>query len=210
MLEGAGPLLLRCLICFGFGSIPFAVLAMLGSGIDIRQIGSGNPGFNNVLRVSNWRAALTLTGDVGKGSFALWLVLRAWPAQSGSQIDPVALGWLYGLAAVLGHCYSPFLKFNGGKGIATSGGAMLVLYPIWAAIALGFFAIVRITASRLKWAESGMVASLTTWALLTLLMLVFVGSRDATYAAIMTLVLAWRHKRNFQNLWRTAISNGQP
>ena len=58
-------MLLRLLMCFAAGSIPFAILAMIGSGVDIRQIGSGNPGFNNVLRVNKWRAVLTLIGDMG-------------------------------------------------------------------------------------------------------------------------------------------------
>src|SRR5713226_3904149 len=121
--------LVGLLACFLLGSIPFAVLAMLGSGIDIRRVGSGNPGFNNVLRVSKPRAVLALIGDMGKGCLAAWMLLHFAP-----QSSRVALGWLGGFAAVLGHCYSPFLRFHGGKGIATSGGVMLVLYPTWAAI----------------------------------------------------------------------------
>ncbi len=190
------PVLLRLLVCFFLGSVPFALVAMLGSGIDIRRVGSGNPGFNNVLRVSKWRAGLTLMGDMGKGSLAVWLFTH----YAGQQSDTLAFGWLYGFAAVLGHCYSPFLKFNGGKGIATSGGVMVVLYPFWAAVALIYFAVFRVAAGRLKWPEAGMMASMTTWVLLTLLMTVFVGRPDATYAALMTLFLAWRHKKNFQNL----------
>jgi glycerol-3-phosphate acyltransferase PlsY len=187
--------LVRLSVCFLAGSIPFSVLAMLGSGIDIRRIGSGNPGFNNVLRVSKPRAMLALMGDMGKGFLAVWMVLHVWPQGNG-----IALGWLYGFAAVLGHCYSPFLKFNGGKGIATSGGVMLVLYPIWAVIALAYFTLIRMAAGKLKWREAGTIASLTTWILFVLLMLAFVGRQDATYAAIMTLFLAWRHKKNFQKL----------
>src|SRR2546426_9691795 len=93
--------LVGLLVCFLIGSIPFAVLSMLGTGIDIRRVGSGNPGFNNVLRVSKPRAVLALIGDMGKGFLAIWLFHSAG--------DPVALGWVYGFAAILGHCYSPFL-----------------------------------------------------------------------------------------------------
>ncbi len=182
----------RLAICFFAGSIPFAVLAMLGSGIDIRRVGSGNPGFNNVLRVNKWRAVLTLAGDLGKGFLAVWCCLR--PG------DGLLAGWLYGFAAVLGHCYSPFLKFNGGKGVATSAGVMLVLYPRWAAIALLLFTIVRIAGSRRKWKEAGAIGSLSAWMAFTLSMLLFVGSRDALLAAVMTMFLAWRHRKNFQNL----------
>ncbi|MBI3665936.1 MAG: glycerol-3-phosphate acyltransferase [Acidobacteria bacterium] len=192
MPEIEGALVLRLLLCFLAGSIPFAVVAMLGTGIDIRRAGSGNPGFNNVLRFSKWRAVLTLMGDMGKGIVPVWLSMR--PG------DGVMLGWLYGFAVVLGHCYSPWLKFKGGKGIATSGGVMLVLYPRWAAVALALFVVVRLAGSRLKWREAGAIGSLATWAVFTLLMLAFAGPQDSLFAAVMTLFLAWRHKKNFQNL----------
>jgi glycerol-3-phosphate acyltransferase PlsY len=182
----------RFIICFLLGSIPFAVLAMMGSGVDIRTVGSGNPGFNNVLRVNKWRAVLTLIGDLGKGYFAVWL------ASHGAH--GVALGWLFGFGAILGHCFSPFLKFNGGKGIATSAGVMLQLYPLFAAVALFFFVVMRVAGSKLKWPEAGAMASMTTWVLFVVLMLAFVHTQDAVYAALMTLFLGWRHKKNFRNL----------
>lgn len=198
-------LIVRIIICFIIGSIPFAVISMSGTGVDIRQVGSGNPGFNNVLRVSKWRAVLTLAGDMGKGMIAVWLVLDAWPLH-GMVSGRVALGWLFGFAAILGHCYSPFLKFKGGKGVATSGGVMLMLYPVWAAGALVYFALARITFGKLRWREAGATASITAWALFTILMFFGVGKTDAAYAAIMTLFLAWRHKKNFQNLFRPTPS----
>ena len=185
-------IIIRFVVCFLLGSIPFAVLAMKGSGIDIRNVGSGNPGFNNVLRVNKWRAVLTLIGDLGKGYFAVWL------ASHGAH--GVALGWLFGFGAIMGHCFSPFLKFNGGKGIATSAGVMLQLYPLWAAVGLAFFVVMRLTGSRLKWPEAGAMASMGTWVVFTILMLAFVSPQDAMYAALMTLFLGWRHRKNFQNL----------
>ncbi|HEV2175690.1 MAG TPA: glycerol-3-phosphate acyltransferase [Terriglobia bacterium] len=195
------PVLIRLVVCFAIGSIPFAVLAMAGSGIDIRTVGSGNPGFNNVLRVSKWRAVVALVGDMGKGYLAVWLALRLWPVPSAPHpLDAMSLGWLYGFAAVCGHCYSPFLKFNGGKGVATSAGVMLVLYPPWAVAGLVYFAVFRVVAGKLKWREAGAVASLTTWLVFVILMLVFVGSRDTLYAALITLFLIWRHKKNLQSL----------
>ena len=115
MIENVGPVVLRLILCFLIGSVPFAVLSMLGTGIDIRHVGSGNPGFNNVLRVNKRRAVLALIGDMGKGYFAVWLVWRAWPVHAfwitrvPTHGDLVTLGWLYGLAAVAGHCFSPFL-----------------------------------------------------------------------------------------------------
>jgi len=219
MFENSAPLLVRFLICFVIGSIPFAVVSMMGSGVDIRKVGSRNPGFNNVLRVSSRRAVAALVGDMGKGALAVWLVLYVWPAHlpqgawaqgawagaawaAGHPVFPaeIALAWSYGLAAVLGHCFSPFLKLNGGKGIATSGGVMLVLYPVWAVIALAYFTAARVAGGKLKWREAGTIASLTTWALFVLLMLFFVGRLDAACAAVMLSFLTWRHKKNLQNL----------
>lgn len=202
------PIVLRFLLCFVFGSIPFAVVAMAGSGIDIRRVGSGNPGFNNVLRVSVPRAVVALIGDMGKGVFAIWLVIHVWPV-TGAGTNSILLGWLFGFGAILGHCFSPFLKLKGGKGIATSGGVMLVLYPMWAVIALTYFAAARVALSKLKWREAGMVASVTTWVLFALLMLGFVGLQDAGYAALVTLFLVWRHQKNFQNLFAASGAGGQ-
>ncbi len=188
--------LLRLLVCFAVGSIPFAVISMVGTGIDIRKVGSGNPGFNNVLRFSKGRAVLALIGDMGKGYLTVWLVYRLFHLPG----DGIAMGWLYGFAAVLGHCYSPFLSFNGGKGIATSGGVMLVLYPTLSVIALAYFTVARISFGKLKWREAGTLASLTTWGLFTL-MLLFVERAGALWSLIMALFLTWRHKPNLQRLF---------
>ena len=185
--------LLKVLGCFATGSIPFAIVAMWGSGIDIRKVGSGNPGINNVLRVSKARAAIALAGDMGKGFLPVW-----WCLVTGA---PEAFGWLFGFASVFGHCYSPWLKFNGGKGVATSAGVMLVLYPQWAATALGFFLLIRVLAGRRGWLEAGMIGSIATWVFFSVLMWLYGSPRDVQNAALMTLFLAWRHQRNFRNLW---------
>ena len=199
MLETLVPILLRLVVCFLIGSITFSVIAMAGSGIDICKVGSGNPGFNNVLRVSKPRAVIALIGDMGKGFLAAWLFWRF--LQPG---DSIHYGWLYGFASVVGHCYSPFLKFNGGKGVATSGGVMLVLYPAWAGVALASFAVIRFTGSRLKWKEAGAIGSLLTWVIFALLVLVFTGPQQAANAALMILFLSWRHRQNFRNLLKPA------
>ncbi len=209
MIHNLGLLALRFGLCFLTGSIPFAVISMLGTGIDIRKVGSGNPGFNNVLRVSKGRAVVALLGDMGKGFLAVWLVWKVWPLHSlwagraPTHSDLVVLGWLYGFAAVLGHCYSPFLEFNGGKGIATSGGVMLVLYPKWAIIALAYFATSRVTLGKLKVKEAGTLASLSTWALFLVLAVFWGGRLDIASALVMLLFLTLRHKGNLQKLWGT-------
>src|SRR5438477_11473734 len=103
-------LVLKFFAAFWIGAIPFAKVAMLGTGIDITKVGSKNPGFRNVSRVaSRWRAAICLIGDVGKGYFALWLL--------GHSENSAMVCWGMGILAVMGHCWSPFLGFNGGKGV---------------------------------------------------------------------------------------------
>jgi len=93
------------------------------------------------------------------------------------------------------------LKFRGGKGIATSAGVMLALFPKWAAAALVFFVAVRLWGSRRKWREAGMIASISTWLFFTILMALLVGGPDVRNAALMTTFLAWRHRQNFRNLF---------
>lgn len=185
-------MIIRLIICFLLGSIPFAVIAMVGSGIDIRKVGSGNPGFNNVLRVSRGRALLALAGDMGKGIVAILLVYHAG--------DAVWKGWAFGFAAILGHCYSPFLKFKGGKGIATSAGVMLVLYPFFAIVSLLYFVAARLFGSKImRWKEAGAMASLSSWVLFVLLMLLFRENIDTICAAVVAAFLFWRHKKNLRH-----------
>jgi len=100
-------------LAYGFGSIPFGlIITKIGGGGDIRQIGSGNIGATNVLRTGNKTlAVLTLVADAGKGAIAV-LVAK----QYG---DPASAA-LAAIFVVIGHCFPVWLKFNGGKGVATS------------------------------------------------------------------------------------------
>jgi glycerol-3-phosphate acyltransferase PlsY len=186
-------LVTRLLASFLIGSIPFAVVAMWGTGIDIRKAGSGNPGFNNVLRVgSPWRAAIALVGDVGKGTAALALL-----AQSG---DRPAVLWGLGLAAVLGHCFSPFLGFNGGKGVATTVGALLFLdWPITVA-ALPLYPILRKLGRHRHWSQEGAIASLATMTVIALAVLVVRGPEAGAFAALVLAIVALRHRANLKEV----------
>lgn len=129
------PLLLSIFIvglCYLIGSIPFAVVVSRFMGLqDPRKFGSKNPGATNVLRTGNKTAALlTLVGDAGKGwaavALAIWL-----SNQQGLTHLVVALS---GLAVFLGHVYPVFLKFKGGKGVATALGVLLG-FNVWLALA---------------------------------------------------------------------------
>ena len=130
------------LVALGYliGSVPFAFLiARKAGGLDIRRVGSGNVGAANVLRSAGTRAAAwTALLDVAKGAGA---VAAVWSA--GGSIPTAAAA---GVAAIAGHIYPVWLRFRGGKGVATSFGVFLVLAPIAALGALALFtALVRIT-----------------------------------------------------------------
>ncbi|CAM3415605.1 glycerol-3-phosphate 1-O-acyltransferase PlsY [Bordetella sputigena] len=119
-------------LAYLIGSIPFAVVVTRLMGMqDPRTYGSGNPGATNVLRSGNkTAAALTLLGDAAKGWFAVWLIQRI-----GS---PVGVTWnviaLSAVAVFLGHLFPVFLKFQGGKGVATALGVLFAVSP-WLALA---------------------------------------------------------------------------
>jgi acyl phosphate:glycerol-3-phosphate acyltransferase len=106
------------------GSIPFGVLlTLLFGGGDVRKSGSGNIGATNVARVAGTLPGiLTLLFDVAKGAAAVWLAGRV-SSESATWMMIAAL------AALLGHCFPIWLKFRGGKGVATAAGAFLVLCP---------------------------------------------------------------------------------
>lgn len=108
------------------GSISFAVVMSRAFGLDDpRTYGSGNPGATNVLRSGNkWAAGLTLLGDAAKGWLAVW---------TAAQLNaPDSVQALVALAVFLGHLYPVFLRFKGGKGVATAFGVMLAIQPLLA------------------------------------------------------------------------------
>ncbi len=111
------------------GAIPFGLLfTRLFSGIDVRSVGSGNIGATNVLRASGKKAAvLTLLADAFKGFLPVFLVHRLF----GDDVTTA----LSGIAAILGHNFPVYLKFRGGKGVATSFGVVLAVVP-WAGLSL--------------------------------------------------------------------------
>jgi glycerol-3-phosphate acyltransferase PlsY len=108
------------------GAIPSSYVgARVARGIDLREFGSGNLGATNAFRVLGWKVALpVLVFDVFKG----WFPTFAFPAWDGAG----APGWAfaYGCAAIVGHVFSPYVAFKGGKGVATSAGMLLALAPL--------------------------------------------------------------------------------
>src|SRR5262245_22270351 len=188
-------LVLKFLAAFLIGAIPFAKVAMLGTGIDITKVGSRNPGFRNVSRVASWwRAAICLIGDLGKGYFAVWLL-------GHGEISTFAL-WGMGIASVMGHCWSPFLGFNGGKGVATTFGVLLYLDPWIAFPCLLLYPTLRIIGRKLKFRQEGAIASLSTTSVIAVLVLVLRGIHPGLLAGVMLVIVLIRHAPNLVDLIR--------
>jgi acyl phosphate:glycerol-3-phosphate acyltransferase len=185
---------LKVLASFLIGAIPFAKVAMLGTGIDITKAGSRNPGFNNVLRVTdNWRrAAIVLIGDIAKGYIALLLFGRG-------DVSTVTL-WLIGIAAVVGHCWSPVLKFNGGKGVATTVGVLLFLEPWITLVCLPLYPILRFFGRKVHWRQEGAIASLLTMFVIAAVVLSLRGTQPGFFAYLMFAIVLVRHTPNLREI----------
>lgn len=173
------------------GSIPFAVLVSRAMGLpDPRSFGSGNPGATNVLRSGSKTAAvLTLVGDALKGWAAVW---AAWAAGLGSATVAAV-----GVAAFLGHVFSVWLRFRGGKGVATAAGVLFALdWGLGLGVTVLWGTVAAVTRySSLAAITAALVAPIVAWALeVTAPVLV------ATTA--MGVILLWRHQANVGKLLR--------
>jgi len=130
-------LIVLCAAAYVCGSIPFGLLlGKLFGGGDVRKSGSGNIGATNVARTAGLAAGiLTLMLDAAKGAAPEWVARHYFPDHAAFQI-------LAGLAALVGHCYPIWLKFRGGKGVATAAGVFAVLCPLAALGAVSVFVLV--------------------------------------------------------------------
>ena len=176
------------LLAYLFGSIPAGVLVARTYGVDIRKVGSGNIGATNVLRALGWGPALVVAFfDVFKGGIAV-LVARAFGLSD----------WMLGgvaLMAVLGHNYSVFLRFRGGKGVATSYGTLLFLDPalaLWTfPIGLSVILLTRyVSAGSMTGGVAAFVLSLALGRPLWEVATVF----------LMALLIFWTHRENLKRL----------
>lgn len=109
-------------VAYLIGTFPSALWVARANGVDIRTVGSGNPGASNVARVLGWRRGLwVFVLDAAKGAIAAGL---------GLLVDGRPVGYALGAAAVLGHVFPVWHRFRGGKGVATGGGVFAVLSPL--------------------------------------------------------------------------------
>lgn len=185
--HSASVLALWALIGYLLGSIPFGMILARVMGLgNLRDIGSGNIGATNVLRTGNkTAAALTLLLDGGKGAAAV-LLARAFGGEDTAQIA--------GLMAMIGHCYPVWLKFAGGKGVATFLGIILAL-----SLPVGLGCCAAWLVGALVWRISSMGAIVSA-AASTFLMVVLDAGASLVLGIVLTVLLMWRHRANIARL----------
>ncbi len=177
---------LALLVGYLLGSIPFGlVLTRLTGKGDLRAIGSGNIGATNVLRTgSKPLAATTLFLDAAKGAVAVMLAQRVWP----EAVNFAAAG------ALVGHLYPVWLKFRGGKGVATLLGILVPLLPlaaaVYAAVWVGLLIAVRISS------VAGMAAAASAP------LSAAIGGYDSLFPMLLAfaMLIVWKHRENVQRL----------
>jgi len=170
------------------GSVPSGLIIGKLSGLDVRKAGSGNIGATNVARLLGKRGGLlTLVGDTAKGFIPVLIV------QQMGFSHPVAA--LVGVAAFLGHVYPIFLKFKGGKGVATSFGVLLGLAPLATMILLVVFAAVAFTTRLVSLSSmvTAVAAPLVLW-------LFYYSPTYVIMTAFMAVMIVFRHYANIQRL----------
>ncbi len=183
------------------GSIPTGYLAARFRGVDIRTVGSGNIGATNVFRIlGKGPGTFVLLTDALKGFLACWLLARLGAQLADATTPPSparleALQLTAGIAAILGHNYTCWLKFKGGKGIATTAGVLLALVPLALAILLSLWGIVLALTRYVSLASIIAAAALPVVVWITggsLTLIVITGAIGA--------LAIYKHKANFQRL----------
>ena len=180
------PLLEAALFGYLLGSIPFGLLVAKAAGAgDIREIGSGNIGATNVLRTGRKGAALlTLVLDGGKGVAAVLIAASFTPL----------LGFLAGIGAVAGHCFPVWLKFKGGRGVATGFGVLLAAVPFAGILACATWAL---AAAIFRFSS---LAALIAYLSAPILAVALYGVPEGIFAAAVSILIILRHRDNIARL----------
>lgn len=176
-------------VAYLLGTFPSAVLVARAGGHDVMHEGSGNPGASNVARLMGWRAGvLVMLADFAKGALA---------AGVGLALDGHAGAYLLGIAAVAGHMLPVTRRFKGGKGVATGGGVLVVLFPL-IVVALGvvWFVVARV----LK--RASIASLLIAVAFPIAVWLTGSSALDIAVTSALAVVVILRHASNVRRLVR--------
>jgi len=189
-------ILLPLIASFFLGAIPTSyLLVMRRTGQDIRTLGSGNPGATNVFRsVGKKEGALTLAFDALKGALAIVIFSRL----LASPIEDVQLyRFLLGASAILGHVFSPFLGFKGGKGVAVGAGMAFAAFPINFGIAFVVWLVLLIVTEYMS------VASIASAYVFAAASFWTFSNRSLSFALLGAAVfITWTHRSNLSRLFK--------
>ncbi len=204
------PIAIIAVLSYLVGSIPTSIIvAKAKRGIDIRQHGSGNAGGTNVIRVLGWKAGVfVIAMDMAKGLFATMVIARLmygpFPFENKTPFDDFTVVQIIaGCAAILGHIWTLFAGFKGGKGIATAGGMLIGVAPVEVAVSLGVFAIVFLVSHYVSLGSlSAAVAfPLTMFFRENLFMVDVPGYNTLIFFSIgISLLIIWTHRSNIKRL----------
>lgn len=174
-------LILAIVVGYLVGAVSPATLIAQARGVDLRAIGSGNPGASNAGRALGRKTGvLVALLDVAKGAV---------PAAAFAASDHRA-GLAAGLAAVIGHVTSPYLRGRGGKGVATAAGAILGSHPLWVVLVLAIWVVVL---GLSRW-----IALASVCAALMVLITAVVAGHDIWWAASIAVIVLLRHTSNLR------------
>lgn len=183
-------IILVIVICYLLGSIPFGyIVGRLFKKIDIREYGSGNIGATNAFRILGPAlASLVLIGDISKGIFSIYLVRFL-------NIDTLSILVIAGIAVICGHDWSVFLKFKGGKGVATTFGVIFSFNSVISILAVTVWGMVLIFT---KYASLSSILSLTS---VSIFMMLFKQPYEYIIFSLAILILTiFKHKDNIKRL----------
>ena len=198
------------IIAFFCGSIPFGVLIARSKGVDIRNAGSGNPGATNVGRVlgTGFGVACFLL-DAMKGAGPV-LLAGSYQGLLGSGLEDLqpASAWCWlatAVAAILGHCFSPWLGFRGGKGVATAFGSMLAMWPVLALPTLIAFLAWAITLAATRFMSLASMVGASILPIVVLIQMIRTNSFGPGLPFLVVGVLiasfvAYRHRSNISRM----------
>jgi glycerol-3-phosphate acyltransferase PlsY len=179
------------IFAFLFGSIPWGYLIGKAKGVDLRKIGSRNIGATNVLRTIGKKEALvTLLLDISKGFIPVLLVQVLYPDKN----NYILMGTV-GILAIIGHCFTPFLKFKGGKGVATSLGVILAYTPFVGILTLVIWIII------FKISKVSSLSALVSFGLLPLNVYIMNYSNEVVlFCFLITVIIYLKHIPNIKRL----------
>jgi len=182
-------------LAYLLGGIPWAlIIGLRFYRIDVRTMGSGNLGATNVLRVLGAKAAAaTFVLDVGKGFLGVWIAAQLVPVASFGDLANQWAMIVATMAAILGHSYSPYIGFKGGKGVATAAGALLVLtgWQMWLILFFTWLLVIAL----FRMVSLGSIVIAIEYPLLCLVLRP--GDWLVIAFAVLTAALVlWRHRAN--------------